>query len=145
MSDFQFGERDDGPALAAIRGILLFQLSRDQSDVRVRGLNRDAVPQPRNAVETVAASLRVTGVAAGVQRGPELRIPDGGKMKVSRQHADDGLRIAVERHCLSQNCRISGVPFLPGSVAQHDRARRCRRILARAKIAAQYRRHTQRL
>ena len=52
-----FGQRQHARALTAIGvGILLFQLLRDQLHVRQRGLNRDAILEPRYAEEIVAAS-----------------------------------------------------------------------------------------
>jgi hypothetical protein len=93
----------------------------------------------------MAAAGLVAGIAVVAQRRPELGIAGRGKVETGGQHADYGARVAVERHGTPQDGRIAGVAFLPGGIAQYDRARRPRRILARAKIAAQSRRHTQRL
>src|SRR6185437_9212828 len=75
---------------------------------------------------------------------PELRIITECKVEILGQHADDGVGNTTQLHRLSDYILYAAKPPLPGSVAQHDRIRRARNLLAGIKIAAQHRHHTQR-
>ena len=73
-------------------GILALQLRRDRRQVLERCLRRDAVAQPANAVEIVAASPLFAAVLVE-QRRPEFRISPGRKGEV----AAAGLRRSCRR------------------------------------------------
>src|SRR5262245_20834452 len=90
---------------------------------------------------TASPLLTATG---SVNRGPELRRLCRSEMKLPWQHPDDDVWKAIQCHRLPQHIRPSSVPFLPGGVAQDDRAGRRGQVLAGMEIAAKRRRNAER-
>ncbi len=125
------GQGDDGRALAAIGvGVLGFQTLRDGFHVGQRGLQRDAVLEPADSVEPVAAPPEIAA-AFGVKRRPELGRLHRGEVKLPRQHSDDDCGIAIQDDRLAEDVLASSVPCLPRAVAEQDRAGRGRAGLRR--------------
>ena len=65
-----------------------------------------------------------------VQRGPELGRARRREMELRRQHANDDVRGAVHDDALAEHIWRAAVALLPRVVAQNDRPRRLRQILA---------------
>src|SRR5262249_12788617 len=65
-------------------------------------------------------------------------------MEVRRQHPDDLVLVAIQRHRLSYDIPIPTVPLLPRCVAQHHGSGRARLVLAGIEIPPEYRRHSKR-
>ncbi len=61
-----------------------------------------------------------------MQSGPELGGLSGSEVKLSRQHADDDIRSAIESDYAAQHVAFSTVPVLPGRITQQSSARRGR-------------------
>src|SRR5882757_3022263 len=70
--------------------------------------------------------------------GPELCRLGRSEMKVLRQHSDDGVRSAIQRHRLSQNVLAPRKALLPGCITQDDGTRCGWPVLAGRKVTPQY-------
>ena len=137
-------QRGDRRTLLAIGiRILLFELLRDRFQVGQRRLDRHAVLQPPDAVQPMTAASLVA-LALRMKGRPEFSGLRGREVKVPRQHADDDVGDAVEDDGLAEHVHVSGVPLLPGGIAQQHGVRRSRQIFAGTKITAELRRHAER-
>ncbi len=144
IANDHIGQRQQVSSPVGIRiGILLLQLTRNRHDVGEGGRDGDPVPQPGDAQIIVTAAM-LRAVIVGMQRSPELRRLSRRKMKAARQHPDDRGRGPIQGHRLPQGILPSTKPPLPRGVAQQNRARGRRQILARTEIASQHRGNAQR-
>ena len=87
-------------------GVLGFQSLRDGLHVGLGGLDGDAVLEPADAVEAVAAPPRSQS-PCGVKRRPELGRLHGGEVELPWQHSDDDGGIAIQDDRLPQDVRGS--------------------------------------
>src|SRR5262249_17395136 len=93
-------------------------------EIRTRLLDRHAGLQPAEPLVAVALSLLVW---IAVERYPELRMP--GKVRLTRQHADDRVGPAVDAQWLADDVARPGEPRLPQPVADYHDTRWRRAVL----------------
>src|ERR1700733_3699085 len=76
-------------------------------------------------------------LSEGMDRGPELSLPSGGKLKGRWQHADDGVGFAIQSHSLADDVFSAAEPFLPGLVRCDDIIAGARLVFTIVEIAAE--------
>src|ERR1700723_3069138 len=125
-----------GALIAIVVGILQFQLPRNRLHLGAGHLHRDAILEPSDSVEVVAAAAE-RALIGSVQRSPELYISSEIELEILRQHSDDGIKNTAESDGFAADIFSSAKPFLPSGVAQNHGSGSARQILAREKIPAQ--------
>ena len=100
---------------------LTFERAGNSGDVRRRRVNRRRpVFESCDPVQVVAAATRFAGTV-GSQRHPEVGRPGRRETETSRHHADDQMRVFVQRDLLAEDVGSAAEACLPRSVTEHHR------------------------
>ncbi len=141
VADDGFRERHHARALATVRlGILLLQARRDPRHLVPGRPGRDAVLQPRNALQVVTEAV-LLAVVRLAHRRPDLDRPRRRETEARRQYAHHGSRRAVQGHGRADHAGAAAEPPLPGPVAEDDDRRTGRSTLPRAEVPPEQRGH----
>ena len=131
-----------GALVTIVFGILQFQLPRNRLHLGAGHLRRNAILEPSDSVEVVAAAAE-PALIGSVQRSPELYISSESELETLRQHSDDGIGNAAEGDGFAGDIFSSAKPFLPRGVAQDHGSGSTRQILASIEIAPENRSNPQ--
>ena len=119
------------------------QLGRDRLQGGVRRLDADAVREPADAEQVVAAPALAAAVGSAHQR-PHLGPAPRREVELLRQHAHDGVGHAAEVRRLPDHARVAPESPHPRPVAQDHRLRLARGVFSGEEIAAERGRDAQR-
>ncbi len=126
----------------ALRPVFLCQRPDGQVERRSGLIKRDAARQSSDCDHPLHTAVRQSlGRDRWLHGSPQLR--SLGIAKVARHHADNRVRVVVERHRPPDNVRIAAVERLPHAVTDHDDARRSGVVIVGGQRAAEDRRASQ--
>ena len=115
----------------------------DRIQVRRGRLHGNVVRKPRDAFEAAAAALLPAGLGSP-NRDPEVGMVGHREIKVPRKHADNDVRLALQRHGLSEHVGPAAEARLPRAVGEHHRRAAGWSLLVATELASDCRRHAQR-
>ena len=125
-----------------VRGVRRSVAGGDHVHRLARLLQRDARLEPCDDLKEIAAVVQLRRGEIRHLRGsghPDLQLIQGERRRRLRQHADDGVRRAVERERLSEDRRIAVEALLPHGVADQRDALAAGSIFIRREVAPEQR------